>query len=385
MRKLILIGVNTLQGFANPAFNFIIVVLGVRFFGKENWGTLINIMLWVFFCSFILTWGNRDYLLRIYSNNPSKIYKAFFSNLLSRSLLIPFTLLLFIFFSIEVATLSILLILVIFLYNSLNTLVVYYQKFKAQLIAEIIGFSCLLFSIFYIDTFDLTLFLKIYTSVFIIKLIALSLQLNFWKETFQATLSLNEFKQGFPFFILGLSGWLISKIDIYLVGFFLDNGQLSEYQLLITAFLMLQALAAFITIPFTKHIYRLPNHVVKKVKQKLYFVSIPLSISGGFIIWLIMEYFIKLSFSYTYYIVGVLIALPCFFYTINIMELLKCHKENKIIYFNFIGLLINSCLVLLLIKPYAILGVLISVCITQWAILLCYKTEWFYRNKKNKI
>ena len=373
MRKLITIGMNTLQGFANPAFNFLIVVFGVKVFGKTDWASLINVLLWVFFVTFMLGWGNRDHLLRKYSLEPGQMYHAFFSNFLSRSLLLPFALLLLLFFPFPVSLWGIVLVVLTFCYSSLSTLVVYHQRFSAQLVAEIVAFGIIFGSIFHVETFDLETFLKIYALAISVKLVLLSVQLNFWKEPFSATISLQEFKAGLPFFILGLSGWLISKVDIYVVDFYLEKSQLAEYQLLITAFLMLQALAAFITIPFTKHVYRVSDKVVRKIKNKLYAIAFPLTILGGFAIWFVMEYFVQLGFSYEYYILGGLIALPCFFYTLNIMELMKNHKERTIIYISFFGFFVNISLIFLLIETYEIFGVLISVCITQWILMLTYK------------
>ncbi len=376
MRRLITIGVNTIQGFANPAFNFLIVVFGVKVFGKTEWADLINVMIWVFFISFIFGWGNRDHLLRVYSETPSKMYHSFFSNLLSRCMLLPFAGIFFLFFPLPIAIWSIVLICLLFLYNSLSTLVIYHQKFGAQLLAEIVGFGLIFGSIFYVETFNLTTFLQIYVVATGIKLIVLSVQLNFWKESFSAKISLQEFKAGLPFFILGLSGWLISKTDIYMVDFYLEQSQLAEYQLLITAFLMLQALAAYITIPFTKHVYRVSEEVVQKIKYKLYLVSLPLTILGGFAIWFVMEYFVELGFSYEYYIVGASIALPCYFYTLNVMELVKNHQERTIIYISFFAFFVSISLIVLLIETYEIFGVLVSVAITQWLVLLVYKLHW---------
>lgn len=373
MRRLITIGINTIQGFASPAFNFLIVVFGVKVFGKADWANLINVMLWVFFVTFMLGWGNRDHLLRKYSQEPGKMYHAFFSNFLSRCLLLPFALLFLLFFPIHISLWAILLVVLTFTYSSLNTLVVYHQKFGAQLLAEIVAFAIILGSVFYFETFDLETFLKVFTIAIATKLILLSVQMNLWKERFSATISIQEFKAGLPFFILGLSGWLMSKVDLYVVDFYLEKSQLAEYQLLITAFLMLQALAAYITIPFTKHVYRLSDEVVKKMKYKLYAVALPLTILGGFTIWFVMEYFVKLGFSYEYYLVGGLIALPCYFYTLNIMELMKNHKERTIIHISFFGFFVNISLISFLIEPYEILGVLVSVCITQWVVLLVYK------------
>ncbi|MDN3664286.1 lipopolysaccharide biosynthesis protein [Algibacter miyuki] len=376
MRKLITIGMNTIQGFASPAFNFLIVVFGIKTFGKTDWALLINVMIWVFLITFLLGWGNRDYLLRKYSQEPGQMYHAFFSNFLSRSLLLPLTLSLYLFFPTSIAFWAILLVILTFSYASLSTLVVYHQRFRAQLIAEITAFGIIFGSIFYVDFFVLDNFLKIYTIATLAKLIILSVQLNFWKEPFTAKISIQEFKSGLPFFILGLSGWLISKADIYVVDFYLEKAQLAEYQLLITSFLMLQALAAYITIPFTKHMYRVSPLVVQKIKYRLYVIAIPLTVLGAFFIWIMMEYFMQLGFSYIYYILGALIALPCYFYTLNIMELLKTHKEQAIIYISLFGFLVNISLILLVIKSHGILGVLGSVCISQWVVLIAYKWHW---------
>ncbi|WP_034061046.1 hypothetical protein [Lacinutrix jangbogonensis] len=158
-----------------------------------------------------------------------------------------------------------------------------------------------------------------------------------------------------------------------MVDFYLEKSQLAEYQLLITSFLMLQVLAAYIIIPFTKHVYRLPKQVVQKMKYKLYTVAVPLTSIGVLAIWFIMEYFVALGFSYNYYILGGFIALPCYFYTINVMELIKNHKERIVISISFFGFFINVILILFLIQPYQVLGVLLSVCITQWIVLICFK------------
>lgn len=373
MRKLITISIHTIQGFANSVFNFLIVIFGTKMFGKAAWGDLINVMIWVFFTSFLFGWGNRDHLLRAYSKHPSKIYDAFFSNFFSRCFFLPFALLLFFFFPFQIAGWAVALVVLIFTYTSLNTLVIHNQKFGAQLLAESIGFAIIFGSIFYIEKFSLVTFLQVYVLAILVKLFLLGFKLHFWRKSFSATISITEFKAGFPFFILGLSGWLVSKTDIYMVDLYLKPSQLPDYQILITAFLMLQALAYYVTIPFTKHVYRVSDKVVQKIKYKLYAVSLPLTILGGFAIWFIMEYLIQLGFSYKYYIVGMCIALPCYFYILNVMELVKNHQERIIVYISFFAFFVSTSLILLLIKTYEIFGVLLSIAITQWVILIAYK------------
>ena len=145
------------------------------------------------------------------------MYHAFFSNFITRSLLLPLSLLFLFFFPIKIALLAIVLVILNFTYSSFSTLIVYHHKFGTQLFAEIISFGIILGSIFYFENFDLEVFLKIYIAAIAVKIVILSLQMNFWKERFSVTISINEFKYGFPFFILGLSGWLVSKVDIYAV------------------------------------------------------------------------------------------------------------------------------------------------------------------------
>ena len=379
MRKLISIGLNTIQGFASTVFNFLIAIFGVRVFGKSDWGHLINILLWVFFITFVLGWGNRDHLLRMYSKSPSKIYHIFFSNLFTRALILPVVVIvLFFLLPFKIASISILLIIFIFLYTSLHTLVIFHQRFGAQLISEIIGFSVIFGSLFYIKSFNLLTFLQLYTLAFLLKFVVLSSYLKYWKNPFSYRISIQEFKLGLPFFILGLSGWLISKTDLYIVGMYLEKNQLSEYQLLSTSFLMLQTLVAFITIPFTKHLYRISKKTLQNIKYKLYIISVPLTFMGICGIWYIMEYFVKLGFTYEYYLIGGGIALPSYFYALNIMELTKNHKEHIIIWISLIGFLINMFSVFLLIDTFKVFGVLISVCITQWSLLFLYKIHMNY-------
>ncbi|WP_296381219.1 hypothetical protein [Winogradskyella sp.] len=373
MSRLLKIGINTIRGFSGPAFNFLIALFGIKFFGKQDWGLMINALLWIFLIVFIISWGNREYLIRTFSKQPSRIYHSFYSNFITRSILLPFGLVLFLYFPFPIAFWSMALVILMHTYNAMDSLIIYYQKFGVQLAAEVTTSIIIISSIFYLDNFSLESFLKLYCLAFSLKIALLVTVLNFHKNPFSFQLSIKEFKAGFWFFTLGFSGWLISKIDIYIVDFYLTKLKLSEYQLLITSFLMLQAVSGFIIVPFTKHLYRLPKKTYKKIQNKLYILAIPIVILGGFSIWILMEQFVKLNLQLWYYILGTLMALPSFFYTLEIMRLMKTHQEKQIIVINCFGFIISTTLILFLINEYQALGVLLSVCITQWLLLIFYK------------
>jgi len=374
MRKVISIGLNTIQGFSNPVFNFLIAIFGIKFFGKEDWGTLINVLLWVFFIVFLIGFGNKEYLIRKFSKSPSDMNRDFYFNFFSRSLLLPLSLVFFFYLSFQEALFSVFLVILIHCYNSLGSLVVYQQKFGLQFVADTLGSLIIIGGVFYFKKFDTLLFLKIYCLAYATRLLYLISGLKLWKENVFLQVSHREIIKMWPFFTIGFSGWVVSKLDIYLVGYYLPKEILSEYQLLITAFLMLQALSAFITVPFTKHIYRLPDSTVVKIQKKIYLLAIPLVVTGSFAIWVLMEKIVKLNLDFEYYFLGCIIALPSYYYVLDVIKLLKTHEEKKIILINSFGGVLNLILIFIFIEPYGMYGVLISVCISQWSILLLYKS-----------
>jgi O-antigen/teichoic acid export membrane protein len=373
MNKLILIGINALRGFSGPVFNFLIALFAIKLFGKENWGTMINALLSIFLIVFLISWGNKEYLVRKYSKQPSKIFYAFYSNFLTRSLLLPLSLFLLLFFPLQIAFWSILLTILMHCYNALESLIIYNQKFGVQFIAEIIAFGSIISSLFFFENFSLELFLKLYCFAFILKLFIIIINLKIWKEHFSFKISLNEFTATFSFFMLGLSGWIVSKIDLYIVNFTMPKEQISEYQIAITAFLLIQSLSYFIILPFNKHFYRLPEKTIQKIKKIVASVSLPIVAISTFAVWFILEKIAQLNLPTSFYILGGLSCIPTYFFIVDIMIYYRNKKETSILKINFINAFINLILTFFLIQKMGIMGAIISVFINQCSILCFYK------------
>lgn len=373
MNRLLLIGINTIRGFSGPVFNFLIALFGIKFFGKEDWGAMIYALLLVFLAVFIISWGNKDYLVRKYSAQPSKIYHAFYSNFFSRSLLLPLALLLFLFFPFSIAIWCIILVILMHSYNALESLVIYHQKFGYQFVAELLAFGIILSSIFYVENFDLQTFLKLYCFAFLVKFLCLVTNLKFWKEKFSYKISVNEFKATFWFFMLGLSGWVASKADLYIVNFTMPKAQISQYQIAITAFLLIQSLSYLIILPFNKHLYRLPEKSIAKIKKILALTSFPLVSVCTVILWIVLENIANSNLPVNFYVFGGLASIPIYFFIIDIIMYYKNKKESSILKINFINALLNIVLTYLLIQKMGIMGAIISVFINQCSFLCFYK------------
>ena len=110
----------------------------VRFKSVELWGEYAEILIWSNLFLLFLSFGNNDYLLKTFSEYPSKVNQTWLNNILVRSfLLIPSGILIFFtpaFLGIEIDVL--LLVLLKFLNQSFKSLIVFNRKFKLNIGVE---------------------------------------------------------------------------------------------------------------------------------------------------------------------------------------------------------------------------------------------------------
>ena len=80
------------------AFSVLILsYLIIQFHSTELWGEYVEILIWANVFLLFLSFGNNDYLLKLFSKNPSKINQQWTNNLIARSILLPPSLLLILF------------------------------------------------------------------------------------------------------------------------------------------------------------------------------------------------------------------------------------------------------------------------------------------------
>lgn len=381
MNRLLQLFFSLLKLVSMPIINFITLLLGIRFYGKENWGEFISISIWIFFFAFIAKWSGQNYIVKEMSKNASNYLSVFYSNMIERSLLLLPVLILFIYFPFPVALSSIALLILIYIYNSYDALLVFKQKLQLQLFAEIIGIIIIFIGFYWFPNFKTTTILNLFCLSYFIKIILIlgnfKLQFNF--NTLQ--FSFQNLIKTYPFFLIGFSGWMASKCDIYVVNYFFSKKELSEYQMLVNCFLILQSIPSYIVLPINKHLFRLPLNIVEKIKSKILYAAIPIVIIATFIIWLFLKYKMQIEFSYLIYIFAALSTLPTFYYTVDVFQILRKEKEKKIMQFSFIIVMINLTLIMLLLPILRILGVVISLCLSQWLFLLLI----FKENKNAKL
>jgi O-antigen/teichoic acid export membrane protein len=175
-----------------------------------------------------------------------------------------------------------------------------------------------------------------------------------------------------PFFLLGLSGMLQSKMDLYSVAYFLSDKEVGSYQVIINLFIYIQTFSYVILIPFVKNVYRLPLEKVRKISKMLFIIGIVITVPASVLIYLILTILYKINISIFFLIWGVLFALPIFYYLPKIYTLFKNEFQNKVVLINIYGLISNLLLNIILILNFGMIGAIAASATAQIIMLFCY-------------
>ncbi len=370
MNRFLQLFFSVLKLVSTPLFNFLILFWGIKIYDKENWGRFISISIWIYLIAFIAKWSGQNYLIKEFSKNTSNYLNIFYSNILERCvLLLPSILLLFI-FPFQEAIAAIILLILLFIYNSYEVLINYNQKFQLQFLAEIIGMIIIFIGFILFPVYNLTTVFYIFCTSYFFKIYLFFVTFKNSFEKIKIHFSFINLAYTFSFFLIGFSGWLASKCDIYIVSIFFSKKELSEYQILMSCFIILQAIPAYLILPVNKHLFRLSQIPVKKIKKKLTLIALPIILLSSLLIWWVITFVIQIQFPFLVYFFASLSTVPSFFYMVDMMQLYKKNKEKIIMKFSFFTASLNLLMILLLAPNFRILGTIISICIAQWLYLL---------------
>ena len=132
------------RNYLPAAFNFLLSALVVHYSSLELWGEFIIISVSINLFSQIGSWGHQVPLIRCFTNSPQSINNDWYTSVFTRSVLFVLPTLYFFFFGGKGIALETVLSVVILqtVLLSLNTLIIYHQKFKEALLIDLIGYSC---------------------------------------------------------------------------------------------------------------------------------------------------------------------------------------------------------------------------------------------------
>ncbi len=362
-----------------PLLGLIVSALVIRLYSQRVWGAFVQVLIIVQFAVHLVAWGNREFLLRAFSRAPAGAAARWRDSLLTRLLL---------FIGLTPAVLLInasglVRFMIIFwafgliLFDAFHVLVVYHKDFLRLVVIEAAAFGLtVVYLLLAHDSIDPDAMVGLFAAVTAIKTgyfffhyRSYAWPLPAWEST---RLDLKYFGMALPFFALGFSGMLNSRVDLYAVGLLLPPAELARYQVSINMFLYLQAIAAAMVTPFIKNLYRLEIASVRRFSRRLTMIGLGITAVGTPLIYLLLKFVYGFSFPFSYFAVGYAFVVPMYYTLPIIYTLYRMERQNLVLTINLVGIGLNLALNLVLVPVLGLIGALISTTIVRWSALAVY-------------
>jgi hypothetical protein len=185
-------------------------------------------------------------------------------------------------------------------------------------------------------------------------------------------LRLGYFGAALPFFVLGLSGLLQSRMDLYVATVLLPSADLGHYQVLIGFLLYLQALANVLLLPFVKSLYRLRAPSVPQLAAHLALIGLAAVPPGVLVLRWLLGVLYGLELPLMAWVWGGLLAWPVYLYLPLLYWLYRLNRPSVVLGVNLLGIAVSAGLSLGLMPRVGMTGGLAAAAAAQWVMLGAY-------------
>lgn len=362
-----------------PVANMLVAWLVMHYNGAEQWGAFVPDLILINLSVHILAWGNKEYLLRAFSERPAEAASKWASILMTRSLflVVPIVLIFIFYANTAMSIWAIIWLFTAFLYNALDVVVLHTRGFRRAFIAELAALAAMLAILLWNGTSitELDLLKAFAIAAAIRAILTLSLVAGLGERNDPIQLDFSFFTAALPFFLIGFSGLLHSKTDLYLVNIFLPKEEIAVYQVLLSMLIYIQSIGAFLLMPFVRNLYRMGAENIKKISNRMMIVGLAVAILAVPALNFVMSVFYNTELPITVYLLAGLYILPIFVYMPYNYLLYKFGKERKVLIMNFLAAGVNAVLTLALLPLYGIAGALFGSMISQFFLLIWFEIE----------
>ena len=365
----------------------IISVLIIKNHSKALWGEYVTLLLWVNFIILFAYFGNKNYLLKEFSEKPGKIYTTWLSNFSTRFLVFLFIGVITFFIPLFESFKAIVLIwmFLLFFNQAFEVLILYQKDFKFNFFTEFIRNSIVIIVILlFSETLPLEQLLYIIIGGLTIK--AICYICYYRKVLLQTKVSLDKgsLLASIPFLIPMVLGTLRTKVDSYYGTIYFSKEDLSEYQIFISLISLIQLGVAYMINPFIKIFYRISKKTRTIIEKQFFYLGIGIGLIGISAIYIIITYVYQFTFSSISYLLGYLFIITLFVHLLLINEFYKNNKQTQVAYIIGIIALIQLIFGYFVIDTYQSTGALVIKVVGQWmvvAILLGFRKRFLKTTK----
>jgi O-antigen/teichoic acid export membrane protein len=375
-RRIGTILLNSLHSLLQPVLNIAVSFIVVRRADEALWGAFVAVLIVVQLLLHVIAWGNKDYLLRAFSRTPAKIRTLWQTNISTRAVFLLLTLPLLTLFYDQLAGALLLWVVAAFIASSFDVLVIYQRRFLIALFVEALATGFVVFALVTADALTVPYILWAFALGATLKAALWLLIFRHMLKGLRPRFEARYFDHAATFFLLGFSGMLGSRIDLYTVSALLDEQSTGRYQIFINLMLYLQAMAQFIMLPFVKSVYRLDDGAIQHMMMLLFrggvfIIPFALVAAHRLFIWVY-----DIHYDLMFMLLGGLFVLPIYAYLPLIYRLYKRNEQGAVLRKNLIGAGANLGLNLLLLPVWGLHGALFSSALMQWTTLIYYLWRW---------
>jgi O-antigen/teichoic acid export membrane protein len=363
--------------------NILTSAIIIRLLAPEWWGQITILQLYMYLGTQFCAWGNRDTLVKSFSENPSIskfLWMESFSNRLF--LLLPVLVGTYFIASDFISNLYLSSWIIIrYFMQSFEAIILFSRKFLVSILAEITGLivTISLIVIFKnIVTFHdvlliITIGYFIKTAILIIK----------FRTYFNFSLSIKpnvkRLMSFLPFMMIGFLGVLQQKSDMISIAWLSSKIEVAQYQVFSSFLLFMQSIPGLIIGPYIKNLYRLPPSSYSKLQRFFSVIGLIISLVGSIIIYLAIKIIYHFDFPFTMYLLGFSHGFFTYFYMLKIYLMFKNQKQQQVMIISAATILLNFILCFIFIQIWNLQGAILANVMTQLSIYLIYK--FYLKNK----
>lgn len=326
--------------------NLCISLLVVNWTSFELWGEYIGIVVYINLFSQLTFWGHREPLIRRLAQVNGEKW-AWHTWLCTRVPLLLFPFFYFIGFYQCNANLTVILLSVVLQYlsSSMISLIDFNKRFKIGLIGEVLPAIFVLAYLWLLKgELSVHILLTSYASQLFIKGIVYVILLRDLIFPFSIRIDWKFLKEGFPFFLALLGGFLNSRIDILFLENVDNQTNLGKYHVLVNFLIQAQVIAGVMLIPKSRAMYRLSDKSFKKLLIKWCGLGVLVSGAVAVSVPFISLWFYQMPLSREFPLVFFLFIFPSFPNQVFIYWCYRRQNDMRVVAMNYIGVLFHLVL-----------------------------------------
>jgi len=371
-----------------PLSNVLIAYLIILYNSPEFWGNIVYIILTIEFAISIISWGQRPYLIREFSLNPSSINRDWSNSFIYRiPILIVFLAIIpFLGFVLRLVLFLALWTIARYIYQSFEAVIQYERKFQFSLLNELTGLLLMAVPILLLRSeLDLAIVVMLYSLSYTFRaLVVLFYFRSMLKSLFLSRpntvtvlrASKDHLVISFPFLLLTFSGMLQQRTDLYCVAFFLEKAEVAKYQVYLNFLAFSQLAASIILSPYARNIFRLNEPSLRKLEKSFIKLGAGLTLVLIAMVYLLIRYVYQFELSAYLYGLGFIYVWLFYFYLIPNFEYGKHRKQQLVAYYSLAGGLVNLMGSIFLTPTLELEGALIAGVISQLFMV------WIFNRKR---